>query len=189
MIVDWSGGCRISAPPTENHRRVAAGRTRWEFKERNKIMQAITLDDGYGRAITVPMVRDWSIQRENGPDNHIADTPLTGQVMVGCPVGVTILLRTDGTWVHWQTDFDAHNHYLHFADEGRFVRLGDDYRPVYRRDEPTAAQRRTLARWWLGDERPYGMTIGEPVARWAFAGLTPQQISDRYGDGRPVYLA
>src|SRR5689334_10584251 len=89
--------------------------------------------------VTIPGQRDWNVQRENGPDRgRPIDVALHAQVLIGYPIGVTILLRSDGSWVHWTTDFQSGNHYLHFAagsGEGS---------PL------TEAQRRTLARWWLG---------------------------------------
>lgn len=30
---------------------------------------------------------------------------------------------------------------------------------------------------------------GNEACNWAFAGMSPAQVSERYGDGRPVYLA
>lgn len=55
---------------------------------------------------------------------------------------------------------------------------------------PTEAQLRTLARWWLGIDVPFGLTgLGGPVCSWAFRGTDPQELSKKFGDGRKVYLA
>jgi hypothetical protein len=100
---------------------------------------------------------------------------LGGNVAVGIPAWVEILFRTDGSWEHWVTEFQGHNNYLHVTQEQRG--------PI------TEAQRRTVARWWLNlDSKPYGMSLGASVCKWAFEGLSPEAVSQRYGDGKKVYL-
>lgn len=141
------------------------------------LANTITLRGGYGEPeITIPARNNWQARREIGPDGYIADCMLGGNPAHGVPIWVDILLRTDGTWVHWTTTYTGDNHYLHIQQEQRG--------PI------TEAQRRTVARWYLGlDPRPYGMALGSTLTAWAFAGFTPKQLSERYGDGRKLYLA
>lgn len=73
--------------------------------------------------------------------------------------------------------------------------------------EPTEHERAWFARYYLGDHEtrrtmlglepaeagPHGLGLpslglGSPTCRWAFAGMTPQEVSDRYGDGRRILL-
>ena len=53
----------------------------------------------------------------------------------------------------------------------------------------TEEQRITIARAYLGIDRPYGMTPGKTLIAAAFDGMSPDAISKKYGDGRPVLLA
>ncbi len=138
---------------------------------------SITLHDSYAGDVTIP-VPPGPPAREIGPDGRIAACVLSADVSVAVPIRVKILLRTDGTWVHWSTSFDGQrNCYLHIEQAQRG--------PI------TEAQRRTLAGWWLKREpSPYGLPIGATVFKWAFADFdSPDEVSAKYGDGSRVYLA
>ena len=54
---------------------------------------------------------------------------------------------------------------------------------------PTAAQIEALAKCWLGDRSRIAHPLGHSTCTWAFAGLTPEEISHRYGTGAKVHLA
>lgn len=54
---------------------------------------------------------------------------------------------------------------------------------------PTEAQRAFIATQWLGNDINLCITPANRICVWAFAGLTPEEVSKRYGDGKPVYLA
>jgi len=140
------------------------------------LITTITLCDGKGNQVTIPTVAAPTVKREIGPDGYIADCVLRGTIGHGAPITVDILLRTDGTWDHWATRYEGDNQCLHIERESR--------------GPATEAQRRTVARWYLGvDPRPYGLCPGGTLCKWAFAGLAPDEVSRMYGDGSPVYLA
>jgi hypothetical protein len=162
-------------------------------------MITITLQRDDGTEITLPAEGEHSVKREIGPDNRIADICLEGQVMIGCPIGVEILLRTDGSWAHWGTSYAANNHYLHIRPTGNGItEVVETTSPsgakvfTHREKlpEPTEAQRETVARWYLDREsRPYGMPLGGSLCSWAFQGIDAQEVSRRYGSGQRIYLA
>lgn len=54
---------------------------------------------------------------------------------------------------------------------------------------PTAAQRATVARWYLNrEDRPAAPS--RSLCAWAFAGINPREVGRPYGDGRRiVYLS
>lgn len=54
---------------------------------------------------------------------------------------------------------------------------------------PTEAQRRAIARIWLGDKSVVTVGPNARVSRWAFEGLRPDDVSRIYGTGAKVYLA
>lgn len=56
-------------------------------------------------------------------------------------------------------------------------------------EAPTAAQVEALAKCWLGDRSEIAQPLGHSTCVWAFAGLTPEDISRRYGTGAKVHLA
>ncbi|SHL81006.1 hypothetical protein SAMN05444389_101461 [Paracoccus solventivorans] len=58
-------------------------------------------------------------------------------------------------------------------------------------EAPTEAQRAILGRRWIKGKacEIIPASLGADVCRWAFGGMTPQELSNRYGDGAKVYLA
>jgi hypothetical protein len=136
------------------------------------LANSMTLRDQRGAEVTIP-VGPLDAARVNG------DCVLGGNVAINAPAWVEILLHADGTWEHWITRWqDKGNTYLHIQHEF-----------MYPQGQPAATeqQRRAVARWWLGiDAKPYGMSLGQSVCEWAFAGMTPDQISAQYGS--KVYL-
>lgn len=54
---------------------------------------------------------------------------------------------------------------------------------------PTEQQRATLAARFLRKSSALPAALGAPVCAWAFSGLTPDLVSERYGDGSKVFLA
>lgn len=145
----------------------------------------ITLTDGAtGRAVTLPSGRNHS-----EPASLSGAVRLEGSPSVSVPITATILLKDDGTWHHVNTAYGARpNWYWHF-DGVHHER--DEYGELvgYTLPDATEAQRRTLARWFFErDARPYGISLGAPVARWAFGGAHPDEIAGRYGYD-PVTLA
>ena len=133
--------------------------------------QTITITDTRGNnPQTVPAHGDPSVRREGA----CVDLVLEGQIHIGAPIGARILLRTDGTWVHWQTYYDASNWYLHIS-----VAYSGSPPP------PTVAQRETVSEWWAdATTRPYGIFIGQSLYDWAFGDGEPLGR-----DGRRVLLA
>ncbi len=130
-----------------------------------------------GEELTIPVLPWPRVKREFGSDGNIADCVLAGNPARGVPVWIEIVLRSDGSWQHWVT---------RFKDEGASYLLIEQpsSKPA------TEAQRRTVARWWFElDPRPFGMPLGATVCQWAFDGMSPDEISRRYGNGSPVFLA
>jgi hypothetical protein len=137
----------------------------------------LTLSNSEGVSIEIPL-EEIPPKREYGPNQRPIDVVIEGNPALRCPVLVKILLRSDGSWVHWATEFNGgDNGYLHLVQSPDC--------------EPSEAQRRTVARWWLDlDPTPYRMGLGRTTCEWAFKGMTPQQVSDTYGDGsRPILTA
>lgn len=56
-------------------------------------------------------------------------------------------------------------------------------------EAPTEAQRAILARVWLGDRSRIGACPNAQVCDWAFGGFEPNEINQRYGDGRRIFRA
>ena len=54
--------------------------------------------------------------------------------------------------------------------------------------DATEAQRAQLAEWYL-KWRTAPACLGASICRWAFRGMTPDQISAKYGDGGKVFIA
>lgn len=132
-------------------------------------MKTMTLTDGKV-AVTIPVSP--RLDREGA----CLDLIILQQVMIGFPVAVRLSLRTDGTVGIWQTVFDGTgNHYAHVDD-------GYNHNPPR---APTEAQRRTVARWWAGIERPCGLPygVGHSLLEWAFAGMSLSEMTNRYLDG------
>jgi hypothetical protein len=97
-------------------------------------------------------------------------------------MGVTLLLRADGTLAWWRTrPGGGDNPYWH-VDE---VRTGS--MPA----APTEAQRDTVARMYLGEVRPFGLSgaVAAPLYKWALGDMDPQMVSDTYGDGADIPVA
>ena len=141
--------------------------------------QTITLTGPCGtEPVTVP------VRPRCNREANCIDLIVETAVHVGAPVKVLLSVRTDGTVHFWQTRFDgSDNTYAHIVERMN----GYDRGPP----EPTEAQRRTIARWWAGIERPLGLRggVGASVLQWAFAGMDPEEVSRRYLDSKPVYLA
>jgi hypothetical protein len=131
------------------------------------------------RDITLPIGRDNSISRESG----CSDICLSRAVAIDCPLVVTILIRTNGDVALWHTAWSGDrepNTYWHFS-------AGSDADAAKR--HPTDAQLATLERIFLklaplpGE---IGGALGQPVAAWAFEGLTPGDIATRHGVKTPI---
>ena len=138
-----------------------------------------------GAPVTVPIGRDYRLDMR--PDDA------TIRCMI-CSAGETdsfsvvveLMLHTDGT-VSWVETRDARPADRAFGWYTAFGFRGHPNIPA------TEAQARYLAGLYLGhgrDADPYAMgTPNAEVCRWAFAGMTPQQVSERYGAGERVFLA
>lgn len=121
--------------------------------------------------ITLPIGQDYSVTREGA----CLDICLSRHVALDCPLEVTILIRTNGDVVLWETKWHSHrdpNTYWHFA-----ALSGETDR------RPTPAQLVTLERMFLKlIELPGGLNqaLGGPVAAWAFADQTPTKIAAKH---------
>ena len=134
-------------------------------------MTSITIHDERGD-VTIPVgpVDVASL----GLDYQAGDIQFSGQVRIGVGVAVTIVLKHDGSWVHFTTKWGkTDNIYLHFATDSLWDRT--------HRRPPTETQRATIARWRAGRERPYGLSVGGPVYGWAFQGLTEAEVDAMCG--------
>lgn len=54
---------------------------------------------------------------------------------------------------------------------------------------PTEAQRAMLAAVYLRRSKEFPAPLGSTVCGWAFQGMTPDKVSEKYGTGATVYLA
>ena len=128
-----------------------------------------------GASHTLPIGRDHSVNREGA----CLDICLHRAVAPDCPLVVQILVRTTGEIVFWASEWrqGAENTYWHFSagtDAGKTL---------------TDPQRDSLELMWLGRAAlpgNLGGALGQPVARWAFAGTTPDEIADRHAAPRVV---
>jgi hypothetical protein len=140
-------------------------------------MQTITITNFRGEEpVTLPL--NERIEREGACLDLIVQT----QVHIGCPVAVELSLRTDGSVLLWNIQFaSSASHYAHLSPT-QYA-----YSTPHR---PTDAQRRTVARWWAGIERPLGLTggVGQSLIEWALDGQ-PLDSLKPYLDGRLPALA
>lgn len=126
-------------------------------------MQSITIHNQHGEDVTLPASR--SHHNEASLPGAVR---LMGQVDTNLPISASILLKEDGTWHHVNTEYGRSlSYYLHFD-------LDPD-------DEPTEAQRETIAEWFFTREGPYGMSMSAPLMTWAFAGISQAQLARSYG--------
>lgn len=141
--------------------------------------QTITITDVAGNNPTTVPVRP-NVSREGACLDLIVITA----VHVGCPVNVRLSLRTDGTVQIWQTIFDGPDGtYAHVDPTMYGEYMGNPH-------APTAAQRRTVARWWAGMEKPCGLHggVGASLLEWAFQGMSKDEVEATYLDGKRVAL-
>lgn len=105
------------------------------------------------------------------------DLIIIQQVHIGCPISVRLSLRTNGDVAIWSTLFNGDGNWYAHVDPGMYA-----YTPP---PPPTEAQRRTVARWWAGEERPCGLSggVGRSLLDWAFEGLSHADIKARYLTG------
>jgi hypothetical protein len=143
-------------------------------------MNSITYKSYDGRTeVTLPVGRIQSVQREGA----CLDVCLACAVAHDCPLVVTILIRSTGATVLWDTEWRdprTANTYWHFGAEAE--------RDATRR-RPTDGQLATLERIFLGlADLPGGLkgALGRPVASWAFEGQTPDQIAAKHGVRTPA---
>jgi hypothetical protein len=118
------------------------------------------------------------------------DISFIGKPSVGIPVWVEFILSPDGILTHWKTDWTTE------YDQG-FGTLGFS-RLVFGRvndampeSQPTEAQRNFLARLWLKQDRTetFGLGLNDAVCNWAFKGMTPDEVNEKYGDCSPLFLS
>lgn len=129
---------------------------------------------------------------------------LARMVGVSCPLRVAILIRTDGTVVHWYSEWSVgdRNTYWHFSNGSEELADGlknfDGTKYLRAPVLPTPAQRAVLGSMWLERHArtpvalPGGLSgaLGAPVSRWAFQEFASiYDMAAQYGDGSPVYLA
>jgi hypothetical protein len=143
-------------------------------------MNSIVYKSHYDKTeITLPIGRIQSVQREGA----CLDICLTRDVAHDCPLAVTILIRTTGEIVLWNTDWRstrAANTYWHFGAEA-------ERDATIRR--PTTGQLATLERMFLClTPVPGGLdsTLGGPVASWAFKDQTPEGIAAKHHAPTPA---
>lgn len=135
-------------------------------------------DDRARLGITLPIGRQYPVAREGA----CLDICLQRAVAIDCPLTVSVLIRTTGEVVLWDTAWEgarSANTYWHFG-------AGSDKDAETRR--PTDGQLATLERMFLGlVDLPGGMhgALGRPVATWAFAGQTPAQVAAKHGVKTP----
>lgn len=133
---------------------------------------------GYGRTHTLPIGRMFGVKREGASE----DICLERAVDHDCPLVVSILIRTTGEVVLWDTNWQSGgtNTYWHFG-------AGSNERAATHR--PTAGQLATLERMFLGlIELPGKLrtALGRPVASWAFVGHTASDIAAKHGVPAPA---
>jgi hypothetical protein len=163
-------------------------------------MSTITYCDCFERSYTIPLHTGCGITRESG----CLDVCLSRAVGVSCPLKVAILIRTDGTVVHWYSEWCAgyDNTYWHFSNGSDELATGlknlEGTKFLRAPIPPTSAQRAVLGSMWLGRHAkipvalPGGLegALGVPVTLWTFQEFSSiYDIAAEYGDGSPVYLA
>lgn len=115
----------------------------------------LTLHNRNGRDITIPLGKDHSLNREYDEDGDIADVQLIAQIDPVHQISAIILLRSDGGWDWWRTEFTPRAHYWH-------------PRPGARAPDPTDAQIEAIERWQRDpDTRPFGIKPARPLLVWA----------------------
>ena len=136
---------------------------------------SITYTGHDGKPHTLPIGQNYAVKREGA----CLDVCLERAVAIDCPMVAQILIRTTGEIVLWNANWlpGATNTYWHFsAGTSESHALTD-------------AQRTTLERMWLNlADLPGGMGggLGRPVAKWAFAGRTPDEVAAKHGAPRPI---
>ena len=128
--------------------------------------------EGFGESHTIQIGRVLGVQREG----RCEDICLERALAIDCPLTVTIVIRTTGEIILWQTAWGrSDNTYWHFA-------AGSEEDSKVRR--PTQGQLATLERMFLKlvHDMPgnLGTALGGPVAKWAFAGQTPSDIATKH---------
>lgn len=146
-------------------------------------VQTITITDGSGQnPVTVP------VSPRCDREGACLDLIVEVEVHVGVPVAVQLSLRTDGSVQLWATRVGANaSSYVHVVSRmNGYDRTGTPILPT-----PTEAQRRTVARWWSGAEKPLGLRngVGATLLKWAFEGMEMSAVQDRYLDGAQVFIA
>jgi hypothetical protein len=138
----------------------------------------ITIIDGYTRgAISAPLGQNDAVTRHCGPDGRADDIVLVGGPHPVHPIRISLLLRPDGSWDWWRTEFLPHGRYLHIDPDRSPATL----------PAPTEEQQRTVARWFFEPgQRPYGIPLGATLTRWAYGGENTRAVAARYGYAPPL---
>ena len=103
------------------------------------------------------------------------------QVVIGVPIGILLLLKTNGDLFHWQTIFGGPqygNVYAHIAPSFDQKRT------------PTEAQKHTVANWFF-NEKPLGLpnAAGASLYEWAFCGESHTDVAEKYGHQKKRFCA
>lgn len=132
----------------------------------------ITINDDLFGPVTIPAGRNYQAQREGACIDQVIETAVTPTL----PIGVRLLLKTDGRIEHWDTFYRASSYYAHHPE---------GFEP---RSEPTQPQRVAIAKWWANVERPLGLKTGVsgPLMAWAFGGMSADEIAALAGVKTPA---
>lgn len=114
----------------------------------------LTLHKRDGREVTVPLGKDHRLDREYD-DGNLDDVQLVAQIDPEHEISTLILLRSDGGWDWWRTEFRDRAHYWHT-------------RPGTTEPDPTDAQIEAIEQWQRDPEaRPFGVKPSRPLLIWA----------------------